>query len=119
MNSDQSEKSSVDNIPSLETIILKRLLRLNAVATGLTVGVLSGLGLFLLTIILVIKGGPVVGPNLALLGQYFPGYTVTAVGSLVGFAYAFITGFVIGFSLAFLYNLFLGLREKASKSHTL
>lgn len=112
MDSNQPQTSSTDADPSLEAIVLKRLLRLNAVVTGLTVGILSGLALFILTIVLVIRGGEVVGPNLALLGQYFPGYTVSFAGSLIGFAYAFIIGFIIGFSVAFLYNWFLNLREK-------
>lgn len=59
---------------------------------------------------LVIKGGPVVGPHLTLLGQFFLGYRVTFVGSLIGFAYAFVVGFVGGFAVAWIYNRLLDLR---------
>ena len=66
---------------------------------------------------LVLKGGPigpegeaVVGPHLSLLGQYFMGYQVTFVGSLIGFGYAFVSGFVGGYSVAYLYNWMVILR---------
>ena len=51
------------------------------------------------------KGGDVVGPNLQLLGQYFPGYRVTAAGSLIGLGYGLLSGFVAGWSFALLRNL--------------
>ena len=56
------------------------------------------------TIILVLKGGPSVGQHLTLLGQFFPGYSVTFLGSLVGFFYAFVIGFLIGAALGIVYN---------------
>ena len=84
--------------------IEKAVVRLNAKLTGMVLGFLFGLGLFLATIILVIKGGPVVGPHLVLLSQYFPGYRVTFLGSLVGFAYGFITGFLVGWVIGAVYN---------------
>ena len=52
-------------------------------------------GLFVATNWLVLKGGaPVVGPHLALLGQFFIGYRSRSLGSLIGFAWAFACGFV-------------------------
>jgi hypothetical protein len=53
-----------------------------------------------------------VGPNLQLLSQYFPGYTVTASGSLVGLAYGFASGFLGGWGFAFLRNATLLLYMK-------
>jgi hypothetical protein len=88
----------------LEKIVMTRLVRLSATIYGIVFGLVLGLGIFLATLWLVIRGGPVVGPNMALLGQFFLGYTVTYVGSIVGFVYGFITGFVIGFSIATIYN---------------
>ncbi len=70
----------------------------------MVLGFLLGLGLFLTTNFLVLKGGPNVGAHLGLLGQYFPGYRVTFLGSLIGFVYAFILGFVIGAVLGAVYN---------------
>ena len=89
---------------------MTRLLRLNAALHGVVLGVLFGLGIFLATNWLVIKGGRVVGPHLALLGQFFIGYRVTFVGSLIGFGYGFALGFVVGFTIAWLYNRALDLR---------
>jgi len=94
----------------LETVVMTRLLRLNAALHGVVTGLLLGLGIFVATNWLVLKGGPVVGPHLALLGQFFIGYRVTLLGSLIGFAYGFALGFVIGFSIAWLYNRVLYLR---------
>jgi hypothetical protein len=42
---------------------------------------------------------------LALLGQYFAGYSVTWTGALIGAAWAFFVGFVAGWFLAFARNL--------------
>ena len=52
---------------------LSTLLRLNARAWGIAVGLLFGLGLFLATAVLVVKGGRAVGPHLSLIGQFLPG----------------------------------------------
>lgn len=65
---------------------------------------LLGGGLFLATNILVLKGGPNVGQHLGLLSQYFPGYSVSFVGSLIGFIYAFVGGYIIGRAIGYVYN---------------
>lgn len=78
--------------------------KLNAKLLGIVLGLLLGTGLFLATNFLVLKGGPNVGEHLALLAQYFPGYRVTFLGSLIGFFYAFVVGFVIGAALGAVYN---------------
>ena len=95
----------------LERVVLTRVLRLNAVIQGIVTGLLVGLAIFLATNWLVLKGGPVVGPHLSLLGQYFLGYRVTFAGSLIGFAYGFGFGFLIGFFVAKMYNWLADLRE--------
>ena len=87
-----------------EADIKRALLRLNARAWGIAVGLLLGVGLFAATNVLVIKGGEEVGPHLALLGSYFPGYTVSFLGSLIGFVYAFVMGYVLGRLIGVAYN---------------
>jgi len=52
----------------------------------------------------VLMGGPVVGPTLGLLGQYFPGYSVTVLGSVIGLFYGSISGFAVGWLFAALRN---------------
>jgi hypothetical protein len=84
-------------------------LRLNSRILGVTIGLMCGFSLFVSTNWLVLKGGPHVGAHLMLLGQYFPGYSVTFVGSLIGFIYAFILGYVIGSAVGHLYNRFAGI----------
>ena len=46
---------------------------------------------------------------LALLNQYFAGYTVSWTGALIGAAWAFAVGFCAGWLLAFVRNLTLAL----------
>jgi hypothetical protein len=94
-----------------EKIALARILYLNAKIHGIVSGLVAGLGLFVATNWLVLKGGPIVGPHLALLGEFFPGYRVTFLGSFIGFAYAFVCGCIIGYSVAGLYNWIAFLRE--------
>jgi hypothetical protein len=101
-----------DKIESLEQVVLTRALRLNAIVHGVVTGLLAGLSLFIATNLLIVKGGTVVGPHLSLLGQYFVGYQVTFVGSLIGFAYAFVLGFLVSYGLATLYNHFVHLHEQ-------
>ena len=95
----------------LEKLILTRVMRLNAMVHGLVAGILVGLAIFIATNWLLLKGGEVVGPHLALLGQFFVGYRVTFLGSLVGFTYGFLVGFGAGYFVATLYNWLVALRE--------
>jgi len=104
---------------TLDDIVLTRLLHLNAKVQGLVTGTLFGLVIFFATNWLILKGPtigsegqPVVGPHLNLLGQYFIGYRVTFLGSLIGFAYGFALGFIGGYLLSILYNLFVNRKER-------
>ncbi len=79
-------------------------MRLESKVLALVLGLVTGLAIFVMTNWLVLAGGHVgehgeqiVGPNLALLGQFFIGYRVSFVGSLIGFAYGFALGTITGF----------------------
>jgi hypothetical protein len=107
----------------LEDVVRTRLLRLNATVQALVVGILAGLIIFVATNWLVLKGGHigpegerVIGPHLSLLSQFFIGYRVTFLGSLIGFAYGFVSGFLVGYFVARVYNLVVDLREKKSRT---
>ena len=107
-----------------DRVIIDAFARLDRTALGLAVGTLSGLLVFLATIVLIFKGGPVVGPNLALLGQFFYGYTVTVPGAFVGLIYGFIVGFVTGWLIALLRNslvsaYLIALRTRANLTSSL
>src|SRR5262250_1495557 len=102
--SNNIDQTMEDNQSDLEKVVLTRLLRLNAIVQGVVTGTIAGLAIFIATNWLVLKGGDVVGPHLSLLSQFFIGYRVTFVGSLIGFAYAFVAGFVVGYVVAGMYN---------------
>ena len=97
---------------SPEDTLRTRVLRMHAMMTGVALGVLVGLGLFVATNWLILKGGENVGPHLALLGQFFIGYKVTFLGSVIGLGYGFVSGFVVGFMIAVLHNRFADLRQR-------
>jgi hypothetical protein len=101
----------------LEEIVLTRLVRLNATLQGVVMGLVAGLGVFIATNWLLIQAeeGEVVGPHLALLGQFFFGYEVSFTGSLIGFCYAFVTGFIVGYSVCYIYNSIAERRESKQK----
>lgn len=77
---------------------------LNGKLLGIVLGFLFGTGLFLVTNILVLKGGPHVGAHLGLLANFFPGYRVTFLGSIIGFCYMFVVGLIVGVVLGGVYN---------------
>lgn len=77
--------------------------KIDRVALGLACGLCLGLALFVVTIALVVKGGETVGPHLTLLSQFYIGYEVSILGSLIGFAYAFVTGFAAGWVIGFVH----------------
>jgi protoporphyrinogen oxidase len=94
--------------PALETVkevLAQAFPKLDRVAFGISLGAACGILLFLATLTLVFKGGDAVGPNLGLLQNYFPGYTVTLDGCLLGLLYGFLIGFLGGWVFAFLRNV--------------
>lgn len=95
-----TDESTATEQESIEVAIR----RLNARAWGITGGLLLGLGLFIATIVLVLKGGPEPGRHLNLLANYFPGYRVSVIGSFVGFIYAFVLGYGCGRVVGSVYN---------------
>lgn len=96
---------------ALREVVLTQAMHLNATVQGVVTGLVAGLGVFIATNWLVLKGGAVVGPHLALLGQFFIGYRVTFLGSLIGFAYAFGIGYVGGYLVARTYNFIVDRRR--------
>lgn len=91
----------------IETAIVR--LRSRVMAT--VFALVGGTGVFLATAWLLVRGGPSVGLHLNLLSNYFPGYSVTWLGSLIGFVYGCIVGGVVGWSLAWIYNRVTDIRH--------
>ena len=90
-----------------DVVLVRTFAKLHAVALGISCGILMGSGILAATVILLLKGGNQVGRNLALLAQYFPGYSVTWTGSLIGGAYGLAVGFILGWLLASMRNFVL------------
>jgi hypothetical protein len=110
MTMNKTRDEMQDDDKALEQMVLVRVMRLNLLVNGVAFGLVGGLTLFAVTLFLVIKGGPVVGPHLGLLGQYLPGYTVTLAGSFIGLAYGLLLGFLFGVFVALVYNGIIRMR---------
>lgn len=95
-----AERLTPEEVQALRSTVM----RASEQGWGIAIGLLLGLGLMLATAILVLKGGPNPGPHLGLVRIYFPGYSVTWVGSVIGFVYAFVVGYAVGRTIATLYN---------------
>jgi hypothetical protein len=87
-----------------ETQIKHAILRAHEQGLGIAVGLLFGVGLFVATMFLVLKGGIHPGLHLSLLRVYFPGYSVSTIGACIGFVYAFVAGYAFGRTVATVYN---------------
>ncbi len=72
-------------------------------ALGLSLGVVWGLAVFLVTILSTMRG---MGQTLPVLSGYYLGYSVSYLGAFVGLVWGFVHGFVGGVLIAWFYDLF-------------
>jgi hypothetical protein len=98
------EEADSKDSADADVFVIQSLAPLDKTALGVSIGSLFGIGIFVATNLLLLKGGEKPGPNLILLGQYFTGFEITFSGSLIGLFYGFISGFVLGWLVAFLRN---------------
>ena len=108
-----------DSIDTEEELLSRALVRFNSKLLALVLGIMFGLIVFMATNWLVIQGGHVtpdgdriIGPNLELLSQFFIGYRVSFLGSVIGFLYAFALGTIAGSAIGWIYNRLVNLREQ-------
>lgn len=90
-----------------ERIVRATFARLDISAIAVSVGCLFGIVLCAATAILLLKGAPAgqhVGAHLGLLANFFPGYSVTWPGSLIGVVYGFLVGLVVGGAVGVFWN---------------
>ena len=89
-------------------VIGQAVARLRASVMAVTFGIVGGLMLFVATVWLIILGptggSEHVGPTLGLLANFYPGYSVTWSGAVVGAFYGALSGAIAGFVLAVIYN---------------
>lgn len=97
-------------------VLLTLFARLDTFAMAAALGAVGACIMALATAVLLVVGAPPdspVGPNLAALGTFLPGYGVSWGGAVAGGAYGAAIGAVGGFSLATFWNfahlVFLGL----------
>ena len=104
----KSSANSNEKIAELESEqIVQSLAKVDSLALGVALGTVFAAGIFFVTNLLILKGGEKIGPNLALLGQFFPGYNVTFGGSLLGLLYGFVSGFALGWLIAVIRNIII------------
>jgi len=89
---------------SEDTVIEVAFAKIDPLALGVAIGVVSGLGIFMASAILLLRSGPVVGPMLSLLGNYLFGFEITWAGALIGLLEGGILGFAAGALAAGLRN---------------
>jgi hypothetical protein len=95
---------------------------IHKLALGVAFGAVFGVLLFAVTMVTVALAPEGAG-GMALLGQYFYGYTLSPAGAAVGFFWGLIAGFVAGWFLAFVRNVAIAaaifaFRTKAELSQT-
>jgi hypothetical protein len=87
-----------------QELVQAAIVRLRARVMAVVFGWVGGCGLFVATAWLLLRGGPNVGQHLSLLRNYFPGYSVTWPGALLGFLYGAAAGAALGWTIAVVYN---------------
>jgi hypothetical protein len=78
-------------------------MRLKIWSFALACGILWGLGLFFLTWWAILWDGAT--GEATLIGRFYRGYEISAVGSLLGLLWGFFDGLIGGAIFAWLYNL--------------
>ncbi len=97
----------------VEAILRSAFARYDPVALGASIGAVSAAALFIATGWLLIRGGPMVGKNLALLSNFFTLFDVSWSGAIFGALEAGAVGFGFGWLLARLINGIVHLEEVA------
>lgn len=78
-------------------------MKLSKKALGLAIGIVWGLTIFVATLWVSAKGA---GLTLGKLEGFYPGYSVTFWGGVIGMIYGFVDGFITGWLIAYFYNRF-------------
>ena len=77
-------------------------MKLNVKALALTSALLWGIGLFTLTWWIIAFEG--VTNEVTIIGKLYRGYSISPLGSFIGFIWAFLDGLIIGAIFAWVYN---------------
>jgi protoporphyrinogen oxidase len=107
VNTDQEyheEVAILDDVSDADRAVIKVFARIDKLGFATSSGLVSGLLVFLATVLLTMADDGVTTQALQLLNQYFIGYTVTFKGSFIGMGYTFLWGFSFGWLFAYLHN---------------
>ena len=88
-------------------------MKLNMKAFALTCSLMWGALLFFVTWWIILFDGPTGEP--LLIGRIYRGYDISALGSVIGLAWASVDGFIGGFLFAWIYNK-ISARQPAATS---
>lgn len=83
-------------------------MKLKPLPLGVSLGLVWGLIVFIATIMVMIEGG---GNTLNLLSNFYFGYQVSWLGSIIGLIYGFVDGFIVGAVIALIYNALSGSKD--------
>ncbi len=106
--SDRAVPARIPEI-SFEEMLASVFARYDPVALGCSVSVVSGATVFLITALLLLRGGDPVGPTLSLLGNYLLGYQASWPAAVLSLLETSLGGFLFGYGLARLINLVVDL----------
>jgi hypothetical protein len=89
---------------SERALIRGAVVRMRARIMSIVFGMVGGTIIFVATAWLLLRGGSNVGEHLGLLRHFFPGYSVSWLGALVGLFWGALSGGAIGWAVAWIYN---------------
>jgi hypothetical protein len=95
------------HVDSDRVLALMVFARLDLLAAACGAAACGGIGLLLATYVLLLEGAPSgmpIGPNLAALSTFLPGYAVSWAGGVVGMLYGFVIGGALGLIFAAIWN---------------
>lgn len=90
-----------------DALVLSLFARIDILAFAIAAGVVAAVAMFILTAALLMAGAPPgveVGSNLSALTTFWPGFSISWPGSIVGAFYAGLSGAAVGFLLALFWN---------------
>lgn len=91
-------------------------MKLNVKAFALALGLIWGVGLFLLTWWIIAFEGSTGEPTL--IGMVYRGYTISPLGSVIGLVWGLPDGLIGGAIFAWLYNLLVGMLSSAAREES-
>jgi hypothetical protein len=89
-------------------------MRLNVRAVALTSALLWGLCMFLLTWWIILFDGAT--GEATIIGKIYRGYSISAMGSVIGLIWGLVDGLIGGAIFAWLYNLLAGQGRKKAEA---